>query len=990
MTPAKKSLSVRANQRQQGPIAVERLEPPAPGQYWRAIADIKARVDTRGKHNSVEAGTVLMISALEFADGQVHVVKLAPHPSWSENVQFDLIFHAEDFERLWMRELDGAVVRERETDALMLSMRETQDALRQPPPDTTPVALLGRQPVLNQGGETGKELATGEGLQAMIAYAERMKETANKQIAWIKTHTGKLSEQGGAMARFHQERAAAMLAAAHSKLEGLSGILSKVKNLKIYIGEGVKVTRLADGAPAAPDAPITIYQDLLAFDEELLLRLDLGGLDHTMVKDVASALADPAVADQMIPSPRGLVMVQFRGSLKEFVPVRENADTSERFGAAQINAAMNEESQRHRLLYRDGARFFLIECDTILPGIRQLLPSTAEQGSYFERTKYNWSTHSDDAERITPDDIDYAKAQRNQLAHLNDYARVLILLWGLHDRADLFETTVIPKFSNWLDEGFQRAHLRLVSHDSLLTETRPSFSAFRAEHNALLAYGVMVAVNLDKAFNYDSAPTCFRYAGYRSRVAYVRNRRPVARLAIARVRMDAGKPFIDIDTCHVDNRAAVSNARMKLLDSSAYLVLDRVQESDLTHYLTSRSARSGYADYVELFRAAREFVRQREMREAPWHAWLRTALSDGGLRAEAHVIDRAVLEALSVARSSRRSGALPDDPSQATTALCNAILNTAHAALADHGPWTSAIEAWAKNNGLTPLALRRGVDRKGHDEWALYREARFSERDPRIDPFPWVARQTIRRGLQAGVDRLVAATPTFELLRQVSSEKQVAEWADAAAWYKAAAPGGLSHAQTLKALNWISASAAALAPPDALAGPLFDASVALNRKNRTRCVARLRVDFCIGSAIHEGQPMAMTIWIDAMHAASAFGGAAVRTRVEAWIKDTYINPASHLEGLDSPWVNSSSLRLLPLLAVHRHLNKRRGGVAVPPWIDQALSQEWRRAPGTPEDWLLQVKKAAKDKRHAPTRLTSLTPAGARLFPWLIEFCERPA
>jgi hypothetical protein len=512
---------------------------------------------------------------------------------------------------------------------------------------------------------------------------------------------------------------------------------------------------------------------------------------------------------------------------------------------------------------------------------------------------------------------------------------------------------------------------------------RPSYSAFRAEHNAFLAKGVTVAVNMDQAFSIDSAPECF---SYRSGGVYIGNRKPVARLVIAQVRMEGGVPYIEFATNRVYGDRA-SSARMKLLDSQTYLVLDRVQESDLHYYLTSRSARSGYAHYVELFRAAREFVRQREMREAPWHAWLRTALSDGGLRAEAHVIDRAVLEALSVARSSRRSGVLPEDPSQATPVLRTSILNAAHAALSDQGPWTSAVETWAKVNGLNPLALRRGVDRLGRDEWALYREARFSERDPRIDPFPWVARQTIRRG-RVGPDRLVAPAPTFELLRQLSSEQHVAEWADAAAWYKAAAPDGLSHAQTLKALNWISTSAAALMQPDMVAGPLFDAAVAFNRKNRTRRVARLWVDFCIGSVIHRGRPMAMTVQFDAMHAVSVWGGAKMRAAVEAWIMSTYCRPAGHLEGLNASTLDSIRPRLLPLSAVNRHLGKRRADAVVPPWLCLDLSQEWHRSPNSAE-WARQVKDAKKEKSAAPTRLTSLTPFGAQAFPWLLEFCERP-
>ena len=980
-----KAKSLQVAPRQGGFERIESLGGPSPGQYWRAVADIKGRVDTRGHHGSVASGTVLMISRIEHADGQAHVIVLAPHPSWSRNIQVDLRFHAEDFERLWARELDGAAIREREIDALALSMQETQAAMRQPPPDAAPAGLLGSQPALNQGGETGQELATREGLQAMVAHAEHLKEAAGRQIAWINQHTERLSEQGSAMARFHQERAKAMLAAANAKLEGLDGILSKVKNLKIYVGEGVEVTQLVDGAPAPPDAPITIFQDLLAFDEELLLRLDLGGLDHTMTEDVATALLDPAVADQMIPAPRGLVLVRFRRHLKEFLSVREGAAASEQLAAAQANASLNAESLRHRLLYRDGARFFLIECDAILPAIRQLMPSTAEQNDYFLRETYNYTRHRHEHERITPDDIDYAAAQRAQLVHLNDYARVLICLWGLHDRTDLFATTAIPKFSNWLDNGFQNAHLRLISHDSLIGESRPHFSEFMSAQNAYLAAGAMVAVNLRKAFDEESAPACFSYSG---RGGYYKKRSPVGRIVIARVVMEDGKPCIDVDTRRAyDDAGRITKTRMRLLDRTCLLVLDRVHDGDLLYYLSSRSARSDYAGYAELFRGARTFVRERDAREAPWRDWLRAALSEGGIHAEPHLIERAVSEALSVVRASRPSGELPETPRipagsksrAAILALREAILDAAHAALApgDRNRAAKTLKAWADAQGFTALMLCRIAARPGDDAWVLYREALPDERDPRIDPFPWVVRQTIAMLSDGGI---VPGSRRFATLRSVASEQEIARWDDAEKWLDLNPPDGLDHDRAIAALNWIGASAAALDRQDAMAQQLFDAAARHNRGNRTSRVKRLWVDFCVGSVIDRGKPAIIMLTVDAMRAAHAWGDASMRARVVQWIENTYAKPESHLENLSEPVIRENNLWLAPLSLVAKHIGRRRAGEAPPSWTEY-------QARGVRFDGREAWKKTPKKDRQ--TRLTSLAPFGAREFPWMVEYCERP-
>ncbi|WP_164153272.1 hypothetical protein, partial [Stenotrophomonas maltophilia] len=81
------------------------------------------------------------------------------------------------------------------------------------------------------------------------------------------THASALASQGAQLARFHTERATVAMATAKGQLEAVKGILRTVENLKVYTGEDMDVTVLREGEPADADAPLTIYQDLLALDE---------------------------------------------------------------------------------------------------------------------------------------------------------------------------------------------------------------------------------------------------------------------------------------------------------------------------------------------------------------------------------------------------------------------------------------------------------------------------------------------------------------------------------------------------------------------------------------------------------------------------------------------------------------------------------------------------------------------------------------------------
>ncbi|KZC32623.1 MULTISPECIES: hypothetical protein [unclassified Rhodanobacter] len=938
-------------------LIVERLAGPTPGQYWRARHDIEGRHDARGKYNGVDAGVVLLLQDIERADGDDHVIVLAPHPGWEKCYQIPLRIHADDFEKDWDLALDGEVVRTREIAALVDEMRLTQDAMSQPPPVDPNTPRLGNEPRPNAGSESGRELATEGGLKAMTQHADALKAVADAQLAWIKEHSDELGNQAGALARFHQEKASALLSKARNQLSDLDRIRGMVTNLEIYTGRGVEVLPLAVGQPAPRDEPLVIYQDLLSFDEELLLCLDQGGLDHTMVDKVARALEDPALVRQMIPSPRGIVLVRFRGGYKEFLRERDGDSTERSVAISRYNEAMTKESMRHHLLFRDGASLTLISCDEVLPNIKQLLPSAVEQAEHFTRRSYNWDKRGYDEESITREDIDYAKAQRSQLGRLTDFARVLVILWGLHDRTQLLEASGIPRFSNWLDPSFQNMHLRLVSLDTLIAEDRPSFSTYRAQCNRFLGAGVMVAVNARVAMTESAAPGAYTRRSDKGYQMWL----PDSTTVVARVAYVRGRPTITVATRHRYETGRARNVQVVLDQPHAYLVLDRADADQLGYYLGSRRSRSDYADYVEVFRQALAHVIERDAAEEPWQQWIVSSLRDGGMASDAGEAGRAARLARAVIRANQKDGRLPATPNDASPALRTAALNAAHAALANHASRVEAVEAWCAAQESVPVALTHD----GRDRWHLYREATEAERDPRIAEFPWCVRCALAFAPD-GTPR--CESMAIELYQRRAGEQVVFAWEAADRWASAKAPDGLTYDRLRSILDLPAKTSLAFDDQHALVEALMLSATTYNRTHSKRYVTREPCLFPIGTVIERGKTGLLVLHVDAWDAAYAWGDDAQKERVRAWAQRTYVNPEGALSRMEQA--------LAPIVGVVslNDITIRKGT----PWFNAAMLHR-----SDPKGW-------EKSLRGSdPRRLTTLSPAGARLVPWLAPLCEAP-
>lgn len=958
----------------------------APGQYWRLLKTRKEHHTTRRKHPAMKKGSVLLVTSIEHADGAIHSVHLAPHPTWDEHKGCHL--HIEEFHKIFEPYWQADQLREIEMAAVVQAMQDTQAKMLQPPPAAKPEALLSHDPQPNAGGDA-RALATAEGLQSMTQHAEALRESAEAQSKWIAKHTATLGKQAGTLARFHQERGDALVARANAQLESVKKVLKLVQNLELYTGKGVGQDLLCDGTPAPIDEPITIYQDLLALDEETLAVLDQGGLDHRHIEVLGKQLQDPMLRERLIPAPRGVVLCRFRRASKNFFQAAYGAPPSEVLRAALANANENAQAKQIHLLCRDGERFWLISHESLFGGMTQLMPSTAEQNEQYIR-RARWYGEKD--ARIAPEDLDYAEAQRAQLGRLNDYARVLIVLWGLHDRTDMFEHSAIPKFINWLDPAVQNTYLRLISTDVMLGEEREGYGAFRRRHNAYLTSGSRVAVHVQGLFGPTTAPGCHgpeyydRYHNEHRRNEIYAYKGP--RVVIDRVRLDKGKPYIEIQAMYsgyADVQREAITSKLYLSEPNHLLVIDRVHGPDLDYYLTSRKQRREYADYIELFREAREAVRARDAQEAPLRAILQQAVHEAKIPHDVDRLAHHITDAIATVRVTLRGEV------NATPAVRTKILDALHAGLTQGEHQVEAAERLAASLGRQPLRLAY----TGKATWRLYLSALPQDHDPRLAFHPWVMACEIAfqpEGTALGGElstvslradareQILHDWPGTENDRQalgVSWQRQQDTLARVAEFdapiqeqqYVADRALEIAHDAFRRSKRYVDREYAAIAIGTAISYRLY-----VNRDEHDKK--------CVDEEDHEA--LVILVRADALDLAFHWGNAETKQRCLTLIKQYYAKPEGPQERLQHGLLKTQVLGM----ELADYATAGKTPVFCP---DEKLTQgiSGHRHPlGRPGS--IKLKQVSDGKVSGYTRITTLTPTGARVAPELVEHCEAPA
>lgn len=924
---------------------VDRLDHPRPGQYWRLTRSLKHLDELRFRGDrSLAVGMVVLLIDVQHADGADHVYIFAPHPAeaatgWDNNRSI----HAEDLWAHFEPAPDAEAVRAAELADLAASMEQAQRDLVAGPPAAPVAGLLAQQPSLTAGG-TGQELATREGIQAMTQFAEASKQSAQAMLEWVESKTQSLGRCAKVMARFHAESAEAMKASIHGKLAEIEALLRSVGNLQLYTGEGVDIMLLRDGAPAGAGERITAYQERLSLDEETLILVDAGGADHRHVNEVAAALSDPDLLQRLIPSSRGMVLCQFRSTYKEFIK-------PDGMAAAMVNSAMNAASQLSRILLRDGDRLYLISAD-FLAKAKQLLPSTGEQNSYYTDRA---------GERISPESIDYAAAQTEQVARLNDYARVLICLWGLRDRGEILAESEIPIFTNWLDASMQARWLALVSHDDLLGEERQWAAEWQRSINAGLAPGCRVAIHTRVASTTKAAPGMFGPYNSFAR-GHEQHWDPIDPVVIATAKKSGAHLTAEIPCAYAGygetkNRERMVRVRLDLVEGHGILVLDSVSSADLDYYLSSRRQRQHYAGFVTLFRVARIAVREREATEAGFMTALAEATRPWQRRDQEPATHQALASAMSAVRASARSRTLPA-PSDARF---DHALSRAAAIARDLlvGPLETRlrVQQLAEHDHIEPLRLSRHAS----GELYLYAEGGDAENDPRLLHQPVFCKK------YRVLDQGLAPCAQPEPLQPTPTEQVLHDWPTASDWARRVVPGNLTHDELHSLLEVIRGGSELLV---------------VEESNLNEVLARIRRRMlggsggmigshhvmvpigCVGKGPHYAPSSEVLMAkVDPLAYIAQLSEASNRAVIDL-VERTYRSPGGRLSTLDRQPVESWCFGTMRGL-----------------WKNRARHWLWAKD--------LDDVYYAREAEVRDRGVLCLSEAGAKLAPELIELCKRP-
>lgn len=579
---------------------------PNAGEYWRYNGQTQGE---EGGYNHLPHGRVLLVKRVHAPDGILHSVEMAPHPSeeWNRSCLIEEFMEAFEYAP------DGAAVRREEVRQVEIRIAELQRRLSAPPE-------MPRQSLLSSNAGTVDAKLTdlvvqGVSVEQLQESTRTMSQALAVHAESIKAITTSMGKETTLLASFYSERAHASLAEVAETIAYAGHLEKGVATLGLYAGKNVHVETIVDGDPAPDtvDGRISIYQRQLYMDEELLIRLEEGGADYSNDAEFAQMMRDdPVLRERIIPGIRSIVLMRYRRHEK---PVRRQGSETE-IQALLRSIEEDDANRQSFLLVRNGERIQAVYADHALTGLPRLFPRAKDISDIYKGRFWRGI----ESREITVADLDYPRHREKFEELALSYRRILVTLWGLDNRLDLFGRFYDRRrHPTMLSMQFQEEHLDFVADDeAVLSEARPSFSQWLDGRNALLQPGSRVAVVWHKAMNHRSAPGAVKEESdgqgrYRDVFKYM----PTDKTGIAVVRKARERLVVQVQ-CKYDGYAEVKremrNFEVDLALTSksgnrfTHLCLDGVTSEEIGWYIHSRHEREAYLDYIQLFIAARKAI----------------------------------------------------------------------------------------------------------------------------------------------------------------------------------------------------------------------------------------------------------------------------------------------------------------------------------------------------------------------------------------------
>lgn len=608
-----------------------------PGSWWRLAAE----EHPLREFPAPDHGLILMVSEARIIDGELHTIVLHPHPLWGRNYYGpNLKILAADFLRDFSVAQDGEELREVEIALVMARVQELSVEMQTPP---DPMLLLERKkeedatksagdsPEADEDTAQGEESTLPAGSTQVpaallpsqdVVEAQKVIETRiaafDAQKNWLTSKTDEIKSNMELISSYQMEKVNSTMASISEEASRAESLLQNVQTMRLFLGEEMAVTPLLEGKGADPSEPLTMMQRLLFLDEEIIINDVLEGFSTLdMHPEDLSALfsKDFSLVERMLPYPRCAAIVRVRRNHRQH--------NTQGMDIAQLFALITEAQadMRVHILVRDGERLSMITADSVTSNAERFFPSNAEINALFQKRSY----HDKEIKEILPDNVEYSDARAKHDQRALFYKRFLILMWGMHERTDVFGP-FMAKGTNWLSQTTHSERFRFVhDEEDVLTDGRPTINEYIAGLNAAMGAGSRVLAYWKNTIDGINAPALAERNDYR--VSWKFGVDLAEDISESLVTEEKGCLYAkcpSVRSAYSRNPKAFSakvrickpaelrpNAPESVIGrevSEGLLCLDQAMVEDIDYYANSRAAREHYLRFAHLLNMAREIL----------------------------------------------------------------------------------------------------------------------------------------------------------------------------------------------------------------------------------------------------------------------------------------------------------------------------------------------------------------------------------------------
>lgn len=589
------------------------------GQYWRLK-----------NHFNYLKGTLLLIGSLNIIDDILHSIELTKHPIKKPFSGGNRILLNDFIENFEFVPLDEALkIREeeiqKEQDKINKAREELLIGYVDKETGTSATKLIANITKQDKSNVENLPIQIGGDIESYEQKAIEIQRIAEKQRDFIQEKNVVISTASSNLALYYQEKGTQALASVDNTIKYVAQLNKGIQTLGLFTGQGVNITQLASGEQAPYEEPLTFFQRKLYFDEESFFELKDGGADFNSMDDFVKELeTNFSIINRMIPSQRGIVMVQYRRKDKQYFSEEEFKKSP--MVCSMMQSSMNTENKVRFLFIRNGANVYKIDCEDFFEAER-LFPTAVEMNDFFNKNntrsafdKFRGVDFEDG--KINPTDLQYVEARDKHDAKAIFYKRVLIILSGVHSR----DTNIIGEFKGsenyigkWYNLNFQKDCCRFVHDDEDgLDFNLKNIHEWLKEKNKKAMSGSRILCLSKAMMNTESSPSAVKYfddeikGGFRRSGGDVWYYNPIFRTSVNIAFEKANSLFVRID-CEPTARSSSSSKEInveldKVRDFSSYIVLDDIKKDEIQLYLNSRKAREDYLGYAELLLEAKRLI----------------------------------------------------------------------------------------------------------------------------------------------------------------------------------------------------------------------------------------------------------------------------------------------------------------------------------------------------------------------------------------------